>query len=73
MEEVRYPTGKEKTKHVRINEGLYEAVERALGTEHARLLGFRYISDIINAAVRDLLLKYNFLDTLKENAEEHPE
>jgi len=73
MDEHKYPTGKDKTKPVRLSEGLYDAVERSLRTEQARLLGFRFMSDVINAAVRDLLTKYKFLESLKESDEERPE
>ena len=62
-----------KTKTIRISGGLYEAMEQALNTERARLLGFRFLSDIINSAVRELLMKYEFLEILKVNDEEHRE
>jgi hypothetical protein len=66
MEEKNYPSGKDKTKPIRISEGLHEAIELFLGTDQARLLGFRYLSDVVNNAVRDLLLKYGILDVLEE-------
>lgn len=73
MEDTNYPSGKETTKTIRISAGLYEAIEHIIKTEQARLLGFRFMSDVINAAVRELLMKYHFVDILQESVEEHHE
>lgn len=73
MEDKEYPSRREKSKTIRISEGLYESIELFLSTDRARLLGFRFLSDVVNAAVRDLLIKYGFLDGLKESDEERHE
>jgi len=60
MLHVDYGRGEATSQPIRISKGLDEAIEEFLLTEKARKLGFRYKSDIINAAVRDLLTKYGF-------------
>ena len=69
---MAYPEGESKSTPVKITKGLDEAINMFLETERAHLLGFRYKIDVVNAAVRDLLIKYGFPEVL-ETAEEHPE
>jgi len=55
-----YPKGEQTSTSIRISSGLADAIDRFLKTDKAKLLGFRFKSDVINAAVRDFLIKYGF-------------
>jgi len=57
---------KTSSKPVKITKGLDEAIAQFLSTDRARLLGFRFKSDVVNTAVRDLLVKYGFPETPEE-------
>jgi len=66
---MSYPKTKKRTTVVRIPEGLDEAITEFLKTDKARLSGYRYKGDVIQAAVRDLLIKYGFIETIEERRE----
>jgi len=57
---MTYPDKNKRSTTVRIPSGLDEAIIKFLKTDKARLLGFRYKSDVIETAVRDFLIKYGF-------------
>jgi len=64
-----YPKGESSSIPIKIRKGLDKAISQFLKTEEAELLGFRFKSDVANAAIRELLFKYGFLETLKEKSE----
>ena len=66
--EERLEDKKSRTTPVKITRGLDEAVEMFLSSDIARLHGFRYKSDVVNAAVRELLQKYGFPRQLQETS-----
>jgi len=68
-----YPSGRENTRPVRISSGLYELIELILKTEKARLLGFRFMSDVINTAVRDFMTTYGFQEDVEKFSTERSE
>lgn len=49
---------KSRQKTVRIPRKMVEAVERFLDTEEAKEMGFDSKADVVTAAVRELLIKY---------------
>ena len=69
MKENEYPNTERTSTPIKIAKGLDEAIVRFLKTEKARLLGYRYKSDVANAAVRALLIEYDFLESLEDNDE----
>jgi len=71
MVKNRFPNNERRSTPIKIAKGLDEAIERFLKTEKARLLGFRYKSDVANAAVRALLMEYGFLESLEGNDGPH--
>jgi hypothetical protein len=68
-----YPNAEKRSKVIRIPEGMNDAIEEFLKTKKAHVLGFRYKSDILEAAVRDLLMKYGVPDLLEKSGEERRE
>jgi len=57
--EKKFPEGKPKRSDtVRIPAEMLRAIEEFLKTDMAKSRGFRYKSDVVTAAVRDLLDKY---------------
>jgi len=55
----RFPEGRPKSSDtVRIPSEMLKAIEEFLKTDIARSRGFRFKSDVVTAAVRDLLDKY---------------
>jgi len=57
-----YPEEKKETSAVvRIPSGLKTSIEEYLNSESAKKLGFRYISDVVNVAVRKYLLDIGYL------------
>ena len=70
---MKYPKGGQRSTPIRITKGLDEAIDQFLNTEKARLLGFRFKSDVVNAAVRELLIKYGFPEILEETGKERQE
>ena len=58
--------GKANTTVIKITRGLDKAIEKFLTTEAAQLLGFRFKQDVANAAIRQLLEKYGFLELLED-------
>jgi len=66
------PKGEATSTPIKIAKGLDEGIERFLETEDAKLLGFRYKSDIVNTAVREFLVKHGLEELLeKTNPFEH--
>jgi hypothetical protein len=63
-----YPETKSKSTPIKIAKGLDRAIELFLKTEKAKLLGYRYKSDVVNDAVRQLLISFGFLESVEENA-----
>jgi len=61
MTEKKYPEDKP-SKHstVRIPKAMADAVDEFIKTELAKSMGFTYKIDVITAATRELLEKYNF-------------
>jgi hypothetical protein len=55
---VKYPEGKKSSQPIRIAKGLDKAISDFLESDKAQSLGFRFKSDIINAALRDFLIRY---------------
>ena len=55
-----------RSKPVKITKGLDKALEEFLQTDIAQAHGFRYKSDVVNAAVRELLIRYDFPKPLKK-------
>ncbi len=67
---------KQRSTVIRIPEGLDEAIIEFLQTEKAKRSGFRYKGDVVQAAVRDMLIRYGFIETTdstREAGEERPE
>jgi len=72
----KYGSGKKGSKAVKITAGLLDAIEEYLKTEKAELMGFRFSSDVVSYAVREMLIQQGFYDDLEaqpegENEEEH--
>jgi len=65
-----YPSDKE-SKHatVRLPKEMKDAIEDYLKTEDARRKGFLHVTDVVTAAVRDLLEEYGFYSPLEERKE----
>lgn len=55
--EEKFEGKKSRSTTVKITKGQDEALDQFLKTDRARLMGFRYKSDIVNQAIRDFLLK----------------
>jgi len=58
LTQMDYPNNEEKTSVVRIKKGLMAAIDEFLKTEIAKRGGFDRKTDVVNAAVRQLLEKY---------------
>lgn len=58
--EHRMSGKKSRQKTVRIPRKMVEAVERFLDTEEAEEMGFDSKADVVTAAVRELLIKYEY-------------
>jgi len=58
--EDRMSGKKSRQKTVRIPRKMVEAVERFLDTEEAKEMGFDSKADVVTAAVRELLIKYEY-------------
>jgi len=65
-----YPSDKE-SKHatVRLPKEMKEAIEDYLKTEDARRKGYLHVTDVVTAAVRDLLEEYGVYRPLEEREE----
>jgi hypothetical protein len=49
-----------RSKAVKLDTGLKQALKEFLDTERARKLGYKRETDVVNAAVRALLERYHF-------------
>jgi len=65
--------GEKTTEAIRIAKGLNEAITIFLKSPKAKLLGYRFKSDVVNDAVRNLLKLYGFPNNYEiENEKEKP-
>jgi len=60
MQDKKFPKRKKRSNTVRLPSEMLEAIEEFLKTDIAKSRGFRYKSDVVTAAVRDLFDKYGF-------------
>ena len=58
---MAYPEKDKKSTSIRIKKGLNEAIEEFIKTDVAKSYGFEYKTDVVNAALRQLLQSFGFL------------
>ncbi len=66
----KYDKKQKTSQPVRIAKGLKESINEFLQTEKAKKLGYRFESDVVNAAVRGFLVTSGFPEYLEDTESE---
>jgi Arc/MetJ-type ribon-helix-helix transcriptional regulator len=65
-----YPDNQANSTTIRIKKGQKKAIDEFLLTKEAEAAGFNSASDVVNAAVRDLLIRYGVIKIIEPLKEE---